>query len=63
MCTGYARVFLAIGAFAYVDEPVLCVSMYTLSAFLDVMDGYAARYFNQCTFVVHSTLLTDRLWM
>lgn len=39
-------------AFYYVDDVSMFVWCYLLSAFLDVMDGYAARFLNQCTFRV-----------
>jgi phosphatidylglycerophosphate synthase len=47
--SGYARILLAAAAFAYVDDVRVFVGCYMLSAFLDVMDGYAARYLDQCT--------------
>ena len=47
--TGYARVILAGAAFANVDNVTTFTWCYMISAFLDVMDGYAARYLNQCT--------------
>ena len=39
---------LAAAAFYYVADVSIFVWCYMLSAFLDVMDGYAARYLNQC---------------
>jgi len=49
---GYARIVLAAVAFYYVDDVSMFVWCYLLSAFLDVMDGYAARFLNQGTFRV-----------
>jgi len=40
-------VILAFLAFFWVESPLLCVSLYALSALLDVADGHAARALNQ----------------
>ena len=46
---GYARIIFAIWAFYYsYTDPYNFFFMYGLSAALDMADGYAARYFNQC---------------
>jgi len=44
---GYVRVILTLVAFYFVHEPYLCVGLYALAAFLDVLDGHAARLLNQ----------------
>lgn len=46
--TGFARVFLALGAlWTANDDPVTTFWLYFWSCFLDAWDGHAARYFNQ----------------
>jgi CDP-diacylglycerol--inositol 3-phosphatidyltransferase len=46
--TGFARVFLALGAFwTASDDPVTTFWLYFWSCFLDALDGHAARAFNQ----------------
>lgn len=60
---GYARIILALLSFytmPYYPTPTLI--FYFLSAFLDVFDGYAARYLNQSTkFGALLDQLTDRI--
>ena len=47
--SGYARVVFGIWAFYYSFTDYQCFFfMYGLSAALDMADGYAARYFDQC---------------
>lgn len=47
---GFARVVLGIASLFYMnDQPYVAMTLYWLSAFLDVFDGMAARHFNQST--------------
>jgi CDP-diacylglycerol--inositol 3-phosphatidyltransferase len=43
------------------DNPWTCMSLYIISCLLDAVDGYAARYFNQCSkFGAVLDMVTDR---
>ena len=43
------RIILAIASFAHLSEPNLFLPLYATSCLLDALDGYAARYLNQCS--------------
>jgi CDP-diacylglycerol--inositol 3-phosphatidyltransferase len=60
---GYARVLLLCLAFNYMTTHYrTTVLLYALSAFLDAVDGYAARILNQCSkFGAVLDMLTDRV--
>lgn len=60
---GYARIILALVSFHFMDEdPIATGIAYSLSAFLDAFDGFAARALNQSTrFGSMLDQLTDRL--
>ncbi|XP_066260054.1 CDP-diacylglycerol--inositol 3-phosphatidyltransferase [Euwallacea similis] len=59
---GYARVILALISFYFMPTNYVIASLcYVVSALLDVVDGHAARYFNQGTkFGAMLDQLTDR---
>ncbi|KYR00594.1 hypothetical protein DLAC_02613 [Tieghemostelium lacteum] len=59
---GYGRVIFAIMAFVYSYEDYKKFFVfYALSALLDMADGHAARYFNQCSqFGALLDMITDR---
>ncbi|CAN7985948.1 unnamed protein product [Ixodes hexagonus] len=59
---GYARIVLALVSFYFMPTHYVVASVcYGLSAFLDCIDGYAARMFNQSTkFGAMLDQLTDR---
>ncbi|XP_045468475.1 CDP-diacylglycerol--inositol 3-phosphatidyltransferase [Harmonia axyridis] len=59
---GYARIILAFISFYYLSTNyIIALVCYTISALLDAIDGYAARYFNQGTkFGAMLDQLTDR---
>ncbi|XP_040570717.1 CDP-diacylglycerol--inositol 3-phosphatidyltransferase-like [Lepeophtheirus salmonis] len=59
---GYTRIFLLIISIAVMQSHyILCATCYSLSAVLDIVDGLAARKFNQCTqFGALLDMLTDR---
>eukprot|EP00211_Chloroparvula_japonica_P015259 CAMPEP_0119126098 /NCGR_PEP_ID=MMETSP1310-20130426/5149_1 /TAXON_ID=464262 /ORGANISM="Genus nov. species nov., Strain RCC2339" /LENGTH=210 /DNA_ID=CAMNT_0007116233 /DNA_START=87 /DNA_END=719 /DNA_ORIENTATION=- len=59
---GYARIVLAIAAFYYaMDDYMMFFALYGLSAALDMLDGLAARYFDQCsTYGAVLDQVTDR---
>lgn len=59
---GYARIVLAGISFYYMSSDyVIAASCYMLSAFLDALDGHAARILNQCSkFGAMLDQLTDR---
>ncbi|OAD61289.1 CDP-diacylglycerol--inositol 3-phosphatidyltransferase, partial [Eufriesea mexicana] len=61
--TGYGRVILAIISFYLMTTNYIIASWcYIISALLDAVDGYAARYFNQGTkFGAMLDQLTDRI--
>ena len=47
---GYFRfLFLVLVLFTYQEYPILTVVLYATSQLLDMFDGMAARYFNQCS--------------
>lgn len=47
---GYFRfVFLFVVLFTYQSYPVTTIVFYAVSQLLDMFDGMAARYFNQCS--------------
>lgn len=60
---GYARIILALLSFYTMPYyPIPTLIFYFVSAFLDVFDGYAARYLNQSTkFGALLDQLTDRI--
>jgi CDP-diacylglycerol--inositol 3-phosphatidyltransferase len=50
---GYTRIILASLSLYYMPwHPKVCVSLYCISCLLDAVDGNAARYYNQCEFVL-----------
>ncbi|ODH13095.1 hypothetical protein ACO22_07608 [Paracoccidioides brasiliensis] len=59
---GYFRVFLAIASLYYMPlHPRTCSLLYSVSCFLDALDGVAARHFNQSTtFGAVLDMVTDR---
>ncbi|KAL1925599.1 uncharacterized protein VTP21DRAFT_482 [Calcarisporiella thermophila] len=59
---GYTRIILAAIALYYMPtNTAICVIAYSISALLDAVDGYAARYFNQCSrFGSVLDMVTDR---
>ncbi|XP_040582682.1 CDP-diacylglycerol--inositol 3-phosphatidyltransferase [Lepeophtheirus salmonis] len=59
---GYTRIFLLIISIAVMQSHyILCATCYGLSAALDMVDGYAARKFNQCSRLgALLDMLTDR---
>ncbi|KAI9357374.1 CDP-alcohol phosphatidyltransferase-domain-containing protein [Zopfochytrium polystomum] len=59
---GYARILLAVVAFAYLPtNPWIAMASYSASALLDALDGHAARYFDQSTkFGAVLDMVTDR---
>lgn len=59
---GYARIILALASFYTMPhKPILTLSFYFMSTFLDAFDGFAARLFNQSTrFGAMLDQLTDR---
>lgn len=61
--TCYGRVILAIISFYFMTTNYIIASWcYIISALLDAIDGYAARYFNQGTkFGAMLDQLTDRI--
>lgn len=47
---GFGRVVLGVASLFYMsDSPIIAMTLYWLSAFLDAFDGMAARRFNQST--------------
>ncbi len=42
------RIALVIASLLYIRAPLAFFVLYSLSCLLDVADGYAARYFDQC---------------
>lgn len=51
MYVGYARIFLAIVAFWFMQTNYVVAGWcYIISALLDAIDGHAARAFNQSEF-------------
>lgn len=59
---GYVRVVLAIASLYYMPlHPRTCSLLYSISALLDALDGYAARVFEQSTrFGAVLDMVTDR---
>jgi len=59
---GYARVIFAIASFVVIyDNPWWFFVFYSLSAWLDIADGYAARALDQCSrFGAILDMVTDR---
>lgn len=59
---GYLRIFLAGLALYYMERNTFyCVVCYVISCALDALDGFAARYFNQCSkFGAVLDMVTDR---
>ncbi|VDM59110.1 unnamed protein product [Angiostrongylus costaricensis] len=59
---GYGRIILAIFAcYLMGDSPILAMLCYGLSAFLDSLDGWAARKYDQCSRIgAMLDQLTDR---
>jgi CDP-diacylglycerol--inositol 3-phosphatidyltransferase len=53
---GYVRVILLIWSL-FVQDPIRSMSIYGISCFLDALDGFAARYFDQRTFLILNTRL------
>ncbi|EGG19551.1 hypothetical protein DFA_00129 [Cavenderia fasciculata] len=59
---GYCRVIFAVLAFFYsYDDYQRFFVFYALSALLDMADGHAARYFNQCKHISNDIISYDRL--
>jgi CDP-diacylglycerol--inositol 3-phosphatidyltransferase len=46
---GYVRIILLFAALYNCQYPLETVILYSLSGLLDALDGYCARYFNQCS--------------
>jgi len=59
---GYSRILFAVISFYYIyTDFIKFYIFYSLSAVLDIADGYAARSFNQCTkFGAVLDMITDR---
>jgi CDP-diacylglycerol--inositol 3-phosphatidyltransferase len=50
---GYSRIILLLFSLLVMPNyPLIAITSYTISCFLDAFDGYAARYFNQCNILV-----------
>jgi len=60
---GYTRVLLLCAAYYYMlSDYKIAVALYGISGILDIFDGYAARYLNQCSkFGAVLDMLTDRV--
>ena len=60
---GYTRVLLlGLACYFMLSDPLQCCVYYILSAFMDVLDGHAARCWGQCTkFGAVLDMVTDRV--
>eukprot|EP01114_Cavostelium_apophysatum_P019060 TRINITY_DN602_c0_g1_i1.p1 TRINITY_DN602_c0_g1~~TRINITY_DN602_c0_g1_i1.p1 ORF type:complete len:226 (+),score=22.90 TRINITY_DN602_c0_g1_i1:130-807(+) len=58
---GYSRIVFAALSFYFIDDYLLFFVFYSLSAWMDIADGHAARAYNQCSkFGAVLDMVTDR---